>query len=202
VRAVEEVAAALAERGHAVEEAQPEAFSEYEERALHGAVLGVAEYRSCLEELEERLSRPVTSEDVEPFLWVLANLETVAASPEEMAQAELWVRGWIRRTRAWFEEFDLLVTPTVCEPAPLLESVDPHLHEPLELLDKMVPHMAFTEPWNATGQPAISLPLAWTPEGLPVGVQLVAGGDGEDLLLGIAADLLRDRQPRRPALHA
>ena len=45
----------------------------------------------------------------------------------------------------------------------------------------------FTPPYNATGQPAISLPLHWTPDGLPVGVQLVADYAREDLLLRVAA---------------
>ena len=44
-------------------------------------------------------------------------------------------------------------------------------------------------PWNITGQPAISLPLHWTPDGLPVGVQLVADMGREDLLIRVAAQL-------------
>ena len=91
---------------------------------------------------------------------------------------------------AWFGDHDLLVTPTVYEPAPLLASLDPRALAPLELLERMIPHMAFTEPWNATGQPAISLPLGFTPEGLPTGVQLVAASGREDVLIAVAARLL------------
>ena len=82
-----------------------------------------------------------------------------------------------------------------------LADLDPHRHEPLELLEKMVPHMAFTEPWNATGQPALSLPLAHSREGLPVGVQLVAAPGREDWLFGVAAELLpATRRVRRRRL--
>ena len=197
--AVEGTAARLARSGHAVEEAAPASFSEYGERALHGAVLGATEYRGCLADLEERLGRRVGRGDVEPFLWELSNIEHGEASDDEIESAARWNAGWVRRTRGWFRRFDLLVTPTVCEPAPLLEALDPRKLAPLEMLERMVPHMAFTEPWNATGLPAISLPLAWTARGLPIGVQLVSGPGRERLLLSVAATLLSaDPDPAAP----
>jgi amidase len=60
--------------------------------------------------------------------------------------------------------------------------------------------VAFTCPFNITGQPAISLPLAWSEAGLPIGVQLAAPYAREDLLLRVAAQLeeavpWRDRWP-------
>jgi len=188
--AAQRTATLLSEQGHRVEETAPPTFSEYEARALHGAVLGAAEYRECLEELAERLGRPVGRGDVEPFLWELSQAEGGAATAAEHAAAARWNRDWAKRTLRWFEEYDLLVTPTVCEPAPRLCDLDPTRLTPIEMLERMVPHMAFTEPWNATGQPAVSLPLAMSADGLPIGVQLVAGLGREDLLLGVAASLM------------
>jgi amidase len=208
-RAVEETAARLADLGHRVEEAAPPGFGDYLERSLHGAVLGIHEYRDCLRELEDRIGRPVTTDDVEPFLWDLAHLgpETVAA--DAVAGSADWVRRWEQRTLDWFDSVDLLLTPTVCCPAPYLDDLDPRTLEPLALLERMVPHMAFTEIWNATGQPAISLPLASSTQeglatGLPIGVQLVAAPGHEDRLISLAAALLPTKTglPHTPPIHA
>jgi len=71
-------------------------------------------------------------------------------------------------------------------------------------LAKVIRHVFFTSPFNITGQPAISLPLHRTPEGLPVGVQLVAAMGREDLLIRIASQLEQE-QPwidRLPPVHA
>ncbi len=205
VRAVEAAGEALAAMGHHVSDSAPTTFSEYEERALHGAAFGFHEYLSCLEDLELRLGRDVGPEDVEPFLWELAHLGSEVLAPDEIERATAWISAWEQRTLSWFERFDLLVTPTVCEPAPPLATLDPSTHSPLELLEKMVPHMAFTEIWNATGQPAISLPLGWSEQdALPVGVQIVGAPNREDRLLSVAAALFPrlDGLLREAPLHA
>ena len=81
----------------------------------------------------------------------------------------------------WFEEYDLLVTPTTAGPASPLG----------DYLTNYVSGLgsAFTRPINVTGQPAISLPLGWPDDGLPRGVQLVAGYGREDLLIRLSARL-------------
>ena len=73
------------------------------------------------------------------------------------------------------------------EPPPPLGSYDDSGHDPMRAIRRAKPTGAFAAIFNVTGQPAISLPLHWNADGLPVGVQLVAPLGREDLLLRVAA---------------
>ncbi|WP_017583542.1 amidase [Nocardiopsis valliformis] len=100
-----------------------------------------------------------------------------------------------------FQGYDLLLTPTVAGlPVPhgtLDHGAD---HTVRSWLRRIYAHGPFTAPFNVSGNPAVSLPLAQSREGLPIGVQLVAAHGREDLLLAVAAQLeeaapWRDRRP-------
>ncbi|MFH2104478.1 MAG: amidase [Chloroflexota bacterium] len=79
------------------------------------------------------------------------------------------------KMKGFFTEFDLLVTPTVPVPAPLIEGTDSLAQA--RLLNR------FTTPFNLTGLPALSIPCGITPEGLPIGLQLVGGAWQEAKIL-------------------
>ena len=76
--------------------------------------------------------------------------------------------------------------------------------DPLGVFDELHEFLPFTPIANMTGQPAISLPLWWNEDGLPVGVHLIAEYGREDLLLRIAAQVEEARpwSARRPAAGA
>lgn len=103
-----------------------------------------------------------------------------------------------RRMSSFFEHVDVLVTPTVARlPASAGELERAGL---LRTLQVMVPYAVFTQPWNACGFPAMSIPAGTSPDGLPVGLQLVGPPHSEARLLGLATQLeqaLRwsDRRP-------
>jgi amidase len=106
--------------------------------------------------------------------------------------------------RWWADGWDLLVTPTIPEPPPPLGEYAAQSDNPFWPVTRAVVEVAYTIAFNMTGQPAISLPLHWSADGLPVGVQLVAAYGREDLLLRVAAQLERARPwtDRRPRIHA
>ena len=105
----------------------------------------------------------------------------------------------------FFSDHDLLLTPTLgALPAPL-GTYDPTAPmPPIEMFAAWSRHESFLPVFNATGQPAISLPLAMSASGLPIGMQLVGRFGSEALLLRVAA-VLEQALPwagRTPALHA
>jgi amidase len=100
----------------------------------------------------------------------------------------------------WADGHDLLVVPTSPEPPSPLGELGPDTDDPLGVLLRMGALTTFTFPFNVTGQPAVSLPLHWSADGLPIGVQLVAAFGREDVLLRVAAQLEQaapwaDRRP-------
>jgi len=144
---------------------------------------------STLEVLGALIGRTIGAEDVDPLNWALAEMGRGCSATQYLASRD-WVHGWSRRVAAWWTDgFDLLLTPTLPEPPPPLGSFTPTREDPLKAGMRGSQFAAFTLPFNMTGQPAISLPLHWTADGLPVGVQLVAAYGGEDLLLRVAAQL-------------
>ncbi len=104
-----------------------------------------------------------------------------------------------RRIVAFFDDYDVLVTPTVAIPPPRIgEFRDPD--SPLAEFLRAVEFVPFTPPWNTTGQPAVSVPLATDESGLPVGVQIVGRPADEATLVRVSAQLeqarpWRDRRP-------
>jgi amidase len=104
-----------------------------------------------------------------------------------------------RKILPLWSSYDLLLTPTLATP-PVPVGWDTEPDDPWEQFDRAARFTPFTAAFNVTGQPALSLPLHWTDEGLPVGVQLVGPPFGEALLLRIASQI-EEAQPwvgRRP----
>ncbi|WP_395693095.1 amidase [Nocardioides sp.] len=86
------------------------------------------------------------------------------------------------------QRYDVVLTPTLAQPTPLVGHLDP-MNDFETVMERILEWVAFT-PWqNATGDPAVSLPLATTSQGLPQGMMLSAGAGRETTLLELAYEL-------------
>jgi amidase len=162
-----------------------------------GVVMAVAIARE-LERWKARTGVEITADDVEPgnlFLAEMGSSVTAAAYADAIDTMQSWSRG----VAAFWEEYDLLVTPTSPELPVGLGELAPTNPDP-GVMGRMGTLTTFMIPFDVTGQPAISLPLHWSADGLPVGVQLVAAYAREDVLLRVAAQLEQARPwvDRRP----
>jgi amidase len=196
--AVRAAATTLEQLGHAVTEEHPtidpEASRSFGSRWVVNA-------RVRLNWLGRLLGREVTADDVEPLTWAMASVGQ-AFSGADYATAVAAGSSLARQFGLWWEDHDLLVTPTLGELPPLIGELEPPPDDAFATQERTGQLVPFTPVFNATGQPAISLPLHVSASGLPVGVQVVAAYGREDLLIQVAAQL-EEAMPwadRRPVL--
>jgi len=141
---------------------------------------------------ERQLGRNVTEEELEPIIWQRYQ-DSRGYSAEQLAAAERGVENAARQMALLQREYDVLLSPTLATPPVELGKLSlnqgqaPYEREAIKV-------SAFTMLYNATGQPAMSVPLHWTPEGLPVGV-MFAGRYGEEGLLFQLAGQLEQARP-------
>ena len=188
VEAARDAAALLESLGHVVSEDRPTGFEGVDmiETFLTRWMAGQA---ATLDSLGTLLGKPIGPGDVEPLTWALAE-EGWRRSGAEYLDAVAQHQMVSRIVAAWHESgFDLMLTPTMGEPPTPLGAFDDSGPDPIAAIQRGVPTAAFTALFNATGQPAISLPLHWSEDDLPIGVQLVAPFGREDLLIRVAAQL-------------
>jgi amidase len=119
----------------------------------------------------------------------------------------LGVQGLQRLSRdiaPFFVEHDIWLTPTLAEPPVPLGSFEPTPENPLQGLQRSATFVPFTPICNVTGQPAVSMPLYWNSDGLPVGIHFVAPFGDEATLFRLAAQFEQARPwiDRRPPVSA
>jgi len=97
------------------------------------------------------------------------------------------LRGLRRRTARFFRTYDVVLTPTVADETPRIGYLAPTDYQ--QVINRLVDWVAFTPMQNVTGEPAISLPLAQSADGMPAGMMLSADLGQEALLLELAYEL-------------
>ena len=134
------------------------------------------------------IGRQIEVSELEPLNQQFVALSAGTSASGYLAGIEA-MQGYARGIAAWFADFDVMMLPTVPEPAMALGRINAAAPDPLAQLLDSGRLTTFTMPFNLTGQPAISLPLGTSADGLPIGVQLVAPFGREDVLFRLASQL-------------
>jgi len=197
--AFEQVVTLLGELGHGVEERD----LGYDWRRFYRAFgsIGSSQLAEDVRALGELLGREPEDEAFEPLTWrnlragrQRSGMEVIAALRE--------MQAFTRSVESFFDPIDVFMTPVLGLPVPEIGWLDPVAVEPREHDKRSAAAFPFTPPFNATGQPAISLPLGQDSRGLPIGMQFVGRYGAESTLLQLAKELevANDWLERRPGM--
>ncbi|MBF6245516.1 MULTISPECIES: amidase [Nocardia] len=204
--AVEAATRVLTDLGHQVEILEEAPF---DDAALAGEFLLTWFVYIAYEVADARRISGCGNEGFERDTLVMAALGNATRGPEYVAAVEAR-HGHARRLTEYFRTHDLLLTPTMATPPPKIGEFElpkslqrvtdailkirtagllKHTSIVDDLINNNLGWVPYTQLANITGRPAISLPLHWTADGLPLGVQLVAPLGGESTLIKIAAQV-------------
>ncbi|MFP2904780.1 amidase [Pyxidicoccus sp. 3LFB2] len=201
VAAVEDAARLCTELGHEVVEASPT----YDARMMNTAMTAVwaAALANWAYGLGQMLGRTPGPDTMEATSWEVTRFG--AALKVSELQAALATFNQVSRTvGAFFVEHDVLLTPTVAVPPYKLGVLDAMVPKaPEDWYAHVFGLCPFTAVFNVTGQPAMSVPLYWNAEGLPIGVQFAGRFADEATLFRLAAQLEEARPwaGRKPKVH-
>jgi amidase len=178
------------ELGHRVEEAAP-AFDI--EGLDHNYNLMFAVNAAANIALRARaLGRDLDPGGFERVTWAMVEQARAIDAPDYVQMLNR-LHGISREIALFFETYDVLLTPTLAEPPVRLGEID-MMSEDLDAYgERLWRFTPFTYPFNVTGQPAMSVPLAWNGAGLPIGVHFVGRYGDEATLLRLAAQLEQAR---------
>ena len=201
VAAVKDAASLCEELGHDVTEAAP---------GFHGELL-VPSFMALwaagcawqLDGMAQVTGQELSADRFEPSTWALYQMGTnVTASKYLLALQTL--QAVSRDIARFFVDNDVWLTPTLGSPPVLLGHFEPTPDDPMLGMKRAAEFVPFTPICNVTGQPAMSIPLFWNAEGLPVGSHFIGRFGDEATLLRLAARLEEARpwRDRRPPVSA
>jgi amidase len=201
IAAVEDAARLCQDLGHEVEEAAP---------MVDGAALiqtftdlWAAGNVWSIDLIARLTGKKPTADDFEILTWALYEAgQKVTAGQYLEAISQLQMLG---RTAAQFHQrYDIFLTPTLAAPPVELGYLESTPEQPMLAFERAIDYVPYTPVQNVTGQPAMSVPLYWTKDGLPLGAHFIAAYNGEATLFRLAAQLEEARPwaNKRPPVSA
>jgi len=201
VRAVRETASLCQSLGHEVFEFTPDTDGNALSEAF--LVLYVSGVAATIAGWAMATGRTPTEADFEPCTWAMREIGA-SRSPADYLLAVAYLQRFSREVAGWFGGFDVWLMPVLAEPPLPLGTFDAPPDQPLLPLLRAGAWVPFTPIANITGLPAMSVPLHWNADRLPVGSQFVGRYGDEATLFRLAAQLERARPwaGRRPPVSA
>jgi amidase/6-aminohexanoate-cyclic-dimer hydrolase len=184
-----EVAALLVGLGHDVEERAPKLTAD---PATVMATITSASTALNLRLAEQRFGRVMTDSDFERLTLASAHNGQMA-SATDYAAAQLTAFQVSRDLRTFFETCDVFLCPTLCLPPLRIGELDTMSEDLSHIAPILRRYMPATSMFNMSGQPAMSVPLAWNSAGLPLGMMFAARFGDEATLFRLAAQLEQER---------
>ena len=198
VAAVEDAARLCEALGHQVEEASPQ----FDATAVQSGFFKLFAAHTMANIARATGGALPERERVEPLTYALAERGRMLSAAEFIVNLHALHRQ-SRRIAQFFERYDLWLTPTLAQPPLPIGSFDIESSDVDRWFDALARFTPFTYLFNVTGQPAASVPLYWSDDKLPIGVQFAARYGDEATLFRIAGQLERARPwfGRRPMLR-
>lgn len=203
VSAVSDAARLCADLGHDVVEATLETTMSIEQVVQAFMTVYTAGHVSTIDAWAARVRRRPDQEQLEPLTWAMySTLSKYSASDYLLAVNVL--QRTAREFARFFGNHVVWLTPTLAEPPLPLSSFGSTTQDPLAGWNRMAFFSPFTPVCNFTGQPAMSVPLFWSAEGLPIGTHFIGRFGDEGTLFRLAAQLEEARpwSNRRPPVSA
>jgi amidase/6-aminohexanoate-cyclic-dimer hydrolase len=187
--AVREVATLLTGLGHHVEERAPVLAADpaVVMMAIVSASTGLA-----VRQAEQQFGRPMTDRDLQNLTLATAH-NGGKASAIDFTAAQLSAFRISRGLATFFEACDVFLCPTLCSPPLQIGELNPMSQDLSHIPPILRRYMPATSMFNMSGQPAMSVPLAWNTAGLPLGMMFAARFGDEATLFRLAAQLEQER---------
>ena len=172
--------------GHIVEEASPTVAADRLYEVFTTIWLGLVAW--AIKDWARRTGKTPTREDFEPHTWKMFSFDA-KLRPSDYLLAVQDMQRMAREVAPFFDTYDVWLTPTTTQPPQPLGWFDFDPAHPKQATERMSDMPRFSSIANITGQPAISLPLQWSEQGLPIGIQFIGRYGDEATLFRLSSQL-------------
>lgn len=202
IRVLKETITLCEALGHEVVEASPQV--NYELHTLATIRMWTANLAHMMDGVAKYMKRIPSEENLEATSWACYQFGKSLSAAQYLEALDI-VNMVSRSVGTFFEQYDILLSPTLSQPPAFLGVLNANASDvdAIQWTEQIFTYAPFTNICNTSGQPAISVPLGWSYDGLPIGMQFIGRFADEATLIRLAGQL-EEAKPwkgRKPPLH-